>query len=113
MNSKKKIEGLPFLFIFNLDELGEQQFADALGKSVIVPLIENKRPDRAPQGRKRSQILGTRRLPRILLVRLAIRFRARVQRHAGCDQAGKLLFFSLSSFKRNATRLCITISMTQ
>ena len=34
---KEKIEGISFPFIFNLDEMGEQQYADALKKSVIVP----------------------------------------------------------------------------
>lgn len=34
---KEKIEGIPFPFIFNFDEKGEQQYADALEKSVIVP----------------------------------------------------------------------------
>lgn len=32
---KEKIEGVPF--ILNLDEMGEQQFANALQKTVIVP----------------------------------------------------------------------------
>ena len=34
---KEKIELVPFPFIFNLDEKGEQQYADAFEKSVIVP----------------------------------------------------------------------------
>ena len=34
---KEKIELIPFPFIFNLGEMGEQQNADALEKSVIVP----------------------------------------------------------------------------
>ena len=57
---KNIINGLPIPFIFNLDEFGQQDFADAVEKVVIVPQNYNKATAQCPVNRngKRSSCLA-------------------------------------------------------